>query len=111
MTILKRFSKYLTAIEYPVEKTSWNIAGVLKGKNTFHKFDVRETIQREGMPSQTGRLDTKADKLVIETDKEWLVLDTDELNKIIKQKKKKILYLNDISNLLEWTIKLAKEPV
>ena len=35
MTILDRFCKYLTAIEYPKEKTSWNVAGIIKGKITF----------------------------------------------------------------------------
>ena len=33
MNIVDRFSKNLTAIEYPKEKTSWNIAGILNVKN------------------------------------------------------------------------------
>jgi hypothetical protein len=41
MNILERFSKHLTAIEYPKEKTSWNIAGILKDKNAYYKYDVR----------------------------------------------------------------------
>jgi hypothetical protein len=40
--LLNKFSKYLTAIEYPKEKTSWNIAGIIKGQNAFHRFDVRD---------------------------------------------------------------------
>ena len=48
--IIKRFAKYLTAIEYPKEKTSWNIAGVLEGQNAFYKFDVRGMIKE----SKTG---------------------------------------------------------
>jgi hypothetical protein len=42
MAIIENFSKYLTAIEYPKEKTSWNIAGIIKGQNAFYKFDVRD---------------------------------------------------------------------
>ena len=38
--IVDRFSEYLTAIEYPREKTSWNIGGILRNKNAFYKFDV-----------------------------------------------------------------------
>ena len=110
MTILDRFCKYLTAIEYPKEKTSWNVAGIIKGKNNFYRFDVRDTFRWNGMPSQKGSLDKKAEKLVIETDKELLILDIHELHKIIRQKRKKILYIHDIINLLEWTIKLPKEP-
>ena len=41
MTIIKKFSKNLNNIEYPKEKCSWNIAGILKGKNAFYKYDVR----------------------------------------------------------------------
>jgi hypothetical protein len=33
--IVSRFSKHLTAIEYPKEKTSWNIAGIIKGQKCF----------------------------------------------------------------------------
>ncbi len=33
--IVKRFSEYLESIEYPKQKTSWNIAGILKGKMLF----------------------------------------------------------------------------
>ena len=40
--IVKRFSNYLTGISYPEEKTSWNIAGMIKGSNAFYRFDVRE---------------------------------------------------------------------
>jgi hypothetical protein len=42
MNIIERFSKHLTAIEYPKSKTSWNIAGIIKDKNAFYKFDVRD---------------------------------------------------------------------
>jgi hypothetical protein len=40
--IINKFSKYLESIEYPTQKTSWNIAGIIKGQNAFYKFDVRE---------------------------------------------------------------------
>ena len=43
--IVERFAKKLTAIEYPKEKTSWNIAGIIKGQNAFYKFDVREMFE------------------------------------------------------------------
>jgi hypothetical protein len=43
--ILKNFSTYLTAIEYPKDKTSWNIAGIIKGQNAFYKFDVKDMFK------------------------------------------------------------------
>jgi hypothetical protein len=45
MNIIERFSTYLTAIEYPKEKTFWNIAGIIKGQNAFYKFDVRDMFK------------------------------------------------------------------
>ena len=39
--ITKKFSKYLTSIEYPEKNCSWNIAGILKKSNRYYKFDVR----------------------------------------------------------------------
>ena len=35
MGLLKKFSKQLEYIKYPKQKISWNIAGVIKGKNGF----------------------------------------------------------------------------
>ena len=109
MTILERFSKHLTAIEYPKEKTSWNIAGIIKGQNAFYKFDVREMFEMpNGTPAQNGRLDTKAQKMVLEGEKEWLILDLEELHEYIRREKKTEVYINDLISDLEWTIFLAK---
>ena len=109
MLIVDRFSKYLTAIEYPKEKTSWNIAGMIKGSNAFYRFDVREMFKMsDGMPAQSGRLDTKAQKMVLEDEKQWLILDLEELHEYIRREKKTKVYINDLIDDLEWTIFLAK---
>ena len=110
MPILDRFSKYLTAIEYPKEKTSWNIAGILKDKNAYYKYDVRDMFALpDGTPAQTGRTDTKADKMVLEMEDQWVILDLEELHKYIKQNKLKKVYLNDLISKLEWTIFIPKK--
>jgi len=109
MLIVDRFSKYLTAIEYPKEKSSWNIAGIIKGSNAFYKFDVREMFEMpDGTPAQSGRLDTKAQKMVLEDEKQWLILDLEELHEYIRREKKTKVYINDLIDDLEWTIFLAK---
>ena len=107
--ILQRFSKYLTGIEYPKEKTSWNIAGMIKGSNAFYRFDVREMFEMpDGTPAQSGRLNSKAQKMVLEGEKEWLILDLEELHEYIRREKKTKVYINDLIDDLEWTIFLAK---
>jgi hypothetical protein len=109
MSIINRFSKYLTAIKYPKEKTSWNIAGVIEGQNAFYKFDVRDMFKLpDGIPAQKGRLDSKADKMVLEMEDKWVILDLEELHQYIKKNKLKKVYVNDLISKLEWTIFLAK---
>jgi len=109
MVIVDRFSKYLTAIEYPKEKTSWNIAGILKDKNAFYKFDVRDMFALpDGTPAQKGRIDYKADKMVLEMKDKWVILDLEELHQYIKKNKLTKVYVNDLISKLEWTIYLNK---
>ena len=73
--IRDRFAKYLTAIEYPKQKSSWNIAGIIKGQNAFYRFDVRDMFKLEGELAQSGRLDSRANKMVLEATHRWLILD------------------------------------
>ncbi|MGB0897249.1 MAG: hypothetical protein ACPGRW_08000 [Flavobacteriaceae bacterium] len=107
--IIKRFAENLTAIEYPKEKTSWNIAGILKDKNAFYKFDVRD-MQRESANHlfQTGRTDTKADKMVFEFINKWVIVDIEELHDLIKKEKIKEFNLDDLLKKLEWNIIVNK---
>ena len=110
MNIIDKFSNYLTAIEYPKAKTSWNIAGIIKGQNAFYKFDVKDMFKLpNGTPAQKGRLDSKADKMVLETDDKWVILDLEELHQYIKKNKLTKVYVNDLISKLEWTIFLAKK--
>jgi hypothetical protein len=108
--ILDRFSKYLTAIEYPKEKTSWNIAGIIEGQNAFYKFDVRDMFTiSDGTLAQKGRTDSKADKMVLEMEDKWVILDLEELHQYIKKNKLKKVYVNDLISKLEWTIFLKNK--
>ena len=107
--IVDRFSKYLTSIEFPKNKTSWNIAGIIKGQNAFYKFDVRDMFKLpDGTPAQKGRMDSKADKMVLEIDDTWFILDLKELIQYVKKNKLKKVYVDDLVSKLEWNIILNK---
>ena len=109
MSIVEKFSNYLTAVEYPKEKTSWNIAGMIKGKNAFYRFDVREMFKMpDGTLAQSGRLDTKAQKMVFETKDKWLIFDIEELHQQIRKNKTKKVYINNLLDSLEWNIVIDK---
>ena len=107
--IIDRFPNCLTPIEYPKKKRSWNIAGILKDKNAFYKFDVRETFKLpDGTSAQTGKTDTQADKMVFENENTWTIIDIEELHKHIKKTKLKKFYLTELIAELEWTICINK---
>jgi len=107
--ILERFKKNLKQIEYPHEESSWNIAGILKNHNAFYRFDVRDVyLLPNGKIGKEGKTDTKADKMVFENKKNWIILDLEELNKYVNNNKIKEVYIEDMLNKLEWNIIINK---
>ena len=80
MGLLKKFSKQLEYIKYPKQKTSWNIAGVIKGKNGFYRFDVRDMFKMpDGKMAQSGKTISKAEKMVFSIKDQWVIIDLEEL--------------------------------
>ena len=57
-----------------------------------------------GTLAQKGRTNTKADKMVLEIDNRWVILDLEELHQYIKKNKLTKVYVNDLISKLEWTI-------
>ena len=115
MNIETRFSINLHNIIWRTEEQKnnehWNVSGVLKkNSNQEFKFDVRPMFQ---MPNnQLGKkasTASKADKIVFETDKDWVIIDVMELNTYIKKHKLKIVQLEDLISKLEWNIILPKK--
>jgi hypothetical protein len=114
LNIETRFSIHLQNITWPTEAQKnnehWNVSGVLKkNSNQEFKFDVRSMFQ---MPNnQLGKKATtasKADKIVFETDKDWVIIDVPELNDYVKKQSLKVIQLDDLLNKLEWNIYLSK---
>jgi hypothetical protein len=109
MDIIYRFSQYLDSVEYPKEKTSWNIAGIIKGQNAFYKFDVRDMFKlTNGDMAQRGTIQSKADKMVLEYKEKWIVLDLEELHKYLQENKKTRVYVEELIDVLEWNIVIDK---
>jgi hypothetical protein len=115
VNIETRFSIYLDNITWPTDTQKntehWNVSGVLKkNSNQEFKFDVRTMFQMSN--NQLGKkasTASKADKIVFETDKDWVIIDVMELNTYIKKHKLKIVQLEDLISKLEWNIILPKK--
>jgi hypothetical protein len=107
---MKNFKEYLDNLDYPSKKDSWNIAGIIKGQNGYYKFDTRplQKIKKNEI-GKYGSFNTKADKIVFEAKKQWIILDVEELHKYIKKNKLKKVYLQDLISKLEWNIILPKK--
>jgi hypothetical protein len=98
------FEKYLTNIEYPIKKTSWDIAGTIKGKNGFYKFDTRPLKNN----AKAGSFKTKADKIVYDVNDRYVIIDVEELHEYLKNNSKKIVALEDLINNFSWNIEIVK---
>ncbi len=109
MTILERFERYLTNVERPTKQSSWNIAGILKDKNAFFKFDVRDlTKASNNRGFKKGSLKSKADKMVFEFKDQWVILDMEELNEYVKNSESKDFELGEIIPKLDWNMLIIK---
>jgi hypothetical protein len=114
VNIETKFCIHLDNIIWPTEiqknTEHWNVSGRLKkNSNQEFKFDVRPMFQ---MPNnQLGKKVTtssKADKIVFETDKDWVIIDVPELHQYIKGQSLKVVQFEDLLNKLEWNIYISK---
>ena len=114
MNIETKFSIHFHNIIWPTEEQKnnehWNVSGVLKkNSNQEFKFDVRPMFQ---MPNnQLGKKATtasKADKIVFETDKDWVIIDVLELHEYIKKQSLTVIQFEDLLSKLEWNIYISK---
>jgi hypothetical protein len=113
-TIEERFSEYLKDIIWPTqnqkEKEFWNVSGILKEKSNQHfKFDVRPMFNMpNGQLGKKGTTLSKTDKIVFETNKDWVIIDIVELHDYVKKQSSKIIQFEDLLKKLEWNIYISK---
>jgi len=107
--MLKLFKDNLENIEYPSQKKSWDVAGIIKGHNGFYKFDTRPLQKtKEGELGKYSSFNSEADKMVFETKDKWIVVDLEELHAYLKNNKLKKVYLQDLIFKLDWNITISK---
>lgn len=103
------FIDYLENVEYPQSNQSWNIAGIIKGKNAFYKFDTRPLKKvKQNQIGKYGSFKTQADKLVMEAKDQWIIIDIPELHQYLKTNKLKKVSLQELISALDWNIILPK---
>ena len=110
MSFLKHLKVFTEATQEEKNKETWDVKGILrKHSNQEFKFDLRPLSKvKKDQLGKKGSLHTKADKMVFETENQWIIVDIEELHLYLKNKKEKIVYLEDILNSFEWNILINK---
>jgi hypothetical protein len=101
---MKQFETNLTDIQYPNKPSTWDVEGIIKGRNGCFKFDLSPLKNN----AKKGFFKTKADKIVIDIKNQWIIVDTEELHQYLKKNKLKVVHLQDLISKLEWNIILPK---
>ena len=115
MNIENKFSINLDNVIWATEKQKntehWNISGRLKKiSNQEFKFDLRHL---SNFPQdKIGKLvnsESKADKVLFEDNKNWILIDTQELIKYMKEHGLKEVKLEELIDNIHWNILLPKK--
>ena len=80
----------------------WDVEGILH--NQKFKFDLRPIKKN----AKIGSFKTKANKMVFDTENEWVIVDIEELHQYLKENKLKEVHLQDLISRLDWNIILPK---
>lgn len=106
---MKDFLKHIENIRYATQQEKsnelWDIEGILKNKsNQLLKFDIRPMSQFNDETGKKVSIKSKADKIVFKKNKNYILVDVEELNNYVKKHKLKKIYLENIVEKLEWNV-------
>ena len=112
--MLTEFVKnYLSGIRWASEleqKQFWQVEGIItKHSNQLFKFDISFLKTYPG--DKIGKIvtgESKADKILLETKKDWILIDTQEVLKYVIKHKMKEVHLQELMHKLEWNVTLPK---
>jgi hypothetical protein len=106
---VKFVNEYLINIKWH-ENNSYQVEGLLEQSNQYYKFDIR--FLNDFPEDKKGKLissASKADKVLFEDDKNWILIDTQELIKHMKEHSLKEVKLEELIKNIDWNIILPKK--
>jgi hypothetical protein len=106
---LKFINECLTNVKWH-ENNNYQVEGLLKESNQYYKFDIR--YLSDFPQNKKGKLinsESKADKVLFEDDKNWILIDTEELIKYMKAYGLKEIKLEELIKNIDWNIILPKK--
>jgi hypothetical protein len=106
---VKFVKEYLTNVNW-INNKDWQVEGLLKQSNQYYKFDIR--FLNDFSEDKKGKLinsQSKADKVLFEDDINWILVDTQELIKHMKEFNLKEIKLEELIKSIDWNIVLPKK--
>jgi hypothetical protein len=91
------------------KNNSYQVEGLLKQSNQYYKFDIRFLNDFNDKKGKLINLQSKADKVLFEDDINWILVDTQELIKHMKEFNLKEVKLEELINNIDWNIILPKK--
>jgi hypothetical protein len=107
---IKFVEEYLKNIEWNIENDQWQVSGILNRLSNEHlKFDIRFLKDFNDKKGKLINSKSNADKVLFEDDENWILVDTQELIKHMKEHSLKEIKLEELIKSIDWNIILPKK--
>jgi len=107
---IKFVNQYLSNIKWDLNNLQWQVSGIIKNRLNEHlKFDIRFLNDFNDKKGKLINSQSKADKVLFEDDKNWILVDTQELIKHMKAYGLKEIKLEELIKTIDWNIILPKK--
>jgi len=105
---IKFVKEYLTNVKWS-DNNQWQVEGLLEQSNQYYKFDISFLKDFTGKKGKLINSKSEADKVLFENDQNWILIDTQELIKYMKDYSLKEVKLEELINNIDWNIILPKK--
>jgi len=108
---IKFVEEYLKNITWNLNNQQWQVSGIIdRVSNEYYKFDIR--FLKDAPNNQKNKFieyKNEADKVLFEDDKNWILIDTKEFVKYMKDNNLKEVKLENLLFITDWNIVLPKK--
>ena len=106
---IKFVNQYLSNIKWN-NNDQWQVEGNIERlSNQYLKFDIRFLKDFDDKKGKLINSKSQADKVLFEDDKNWILVDTQELIKYMKDHSLKEIKLEELIKNIDWNIILPKK--
>jgi hypothetical protein len=106
---IKFVKEYLTNVNW-INNKDWQVEGNIKKlSNQYYKFDISFLKDFTNKRGKLVSSKSQADKVLFEDDINWILVDTQELIKHMKEFNLKEVKLEELIKNIDWNIILPKK--